>query len=348
MKAARIHQFDPELEGPTFLEIDDVPEPTIEAPDDVIVRVGGAGVCRTDLHIIQGEWTSVILVDLPYTLGHENAGWIVDAGPGVTNVAEGDAVVVLPGMGDGTCPACRTGRDNQCRSLAWQGIQFDGGFTEFLRTKARNVVPLPPGMEPRAAAPYADAGLTTYHAAKRATHDLPPDQAVVIIGVGGLGHVGVQSLRAITASEIIAIDISQDALDLARELGADHTVLAGDDSVDQVMELTGGFGAGAVIDLVGEGDVPGQAFAMTATGGKYLVVGYGGTFSVPALDIMGSERQVIGNVGGTYQELRELLAMVERGVVRLLTEDYPFARINDALGDLAAGRVHGRAVIVPD
>lgn len=348
MKAARIHRFDPDLTGPRFLELDEVPEPTIEEPDDVLVRIGGAGVCRTDIHIIQGAWTEAQQVDLPYTLGHENAGWIAATGAGVRNVVEGDAVVVLPGMGDGTCPACRRGLDNQCEQLAWQGIQFDGGFTELLRTKARNVVPLPEGIEPKAAAPYADAGLTSYHAAKRATRDLEPDDAVVIIGVGGLGHVGVQVLRALTPSPIIAVDTSDQALGLARELGADHTVTGGSlAAVDEVRELTGGRGAGAVIDLVGEGDVPQHAFAMTATGGQYLVVGYGGTLSVPALDIMGSERRIIGNVGGTYQELRELLTLAQRGVVRLLTTDYPFDQVNEAIGDLAAGKVRGRAVIVP-
>jgi NAD+-dependent secondary alcohol dehydrogenase Adh1 len=181
----------------------------------------------------------------------------------------------------------------------------------------------------------------------RAARELNPDQAVVMIGVGGLGHVGIQVLRAMTASPIIAIDVAEPALVLARELGADHTVEAGEGAVEAVLELTGGLGAGAVIDLVGEGDVPQQAFAMTATGGQYLVVGYGGTLSVPALDIMGTERRIVGNVGGTYQELRELLAMAAHGAVHLLTTDYPLERINEALADLAAGRVRGRAVVVP-
>jgi NAD+-dependent secondary alcohol dehydrogenase Adh1 len=346
MKAARLYTYDPDVTGPEFVTIEDVPEPKIEAPDDVIVRVGGAGVCRTDLHIVQGLWESVMVVDPPYILGHENAGWVAEVGSSVHQFADGDPVVVLPGLADGTCDACRGGLDNRCENLVWQGIQLDGGFAEYLKTKARNLIRLPDGLEPKYAAPYADAGLTAYHAAKRASSDLHPGTTTVVIGVGGLGHVGVQALKALTPARIIAIDASVEALALAKDLGADVTLKAGAEVVKQVLDLTGGKGAETVLDFFAEGEVPSQGLAMTRVGGQYLVIGYGGIVSIPAMDLMATERRIIGNVGGTYLELKELLALFEAGAVNIRVQEYPFDQVNQALTDLDENRIRGRGVLV--
>lgn len=348
MRAARLDAFDPELEGPEFLSLDEVPEPEIEEPDDVIVKVGGAGVCRTDLHLIQGLWQDAQETDLPYTLGHENAGWVAETGAAASGFTADDPVLVLPGLGDGTCGACRRGLENRCENLVWQGIQIDGGFTRYLRTKARNLLILPDGIDPRDAAPYVDAGITAYHASKRAARRLAPDEPVVVIGIGGLGHVAVQVLRTLTPARIIAVDIAEDALRFARELGADETVLATGTVVDDVLDLTSGRGARAVIDFVSEGEVPNQAFAMTGVGGTYYVVGYGGTLTLPTLDIMGTERRIVGNVGGPFHELAELMALAERGEIELHTRRYPFDEVNRALADLRDGEVRGRGVLVMD
>jgi NAD+-dependent secondary alcohol dehydrogenase Adh1 len=346
MKAARLYRYDPDATGPDFVTIEDVPEPDIVEHDDVLVRVGGAGVCRTDLHIVQGLWEAAMVVEPPYILGHENAGWVSAVGPSVQGFSEGDAVVVLPGLADGTCDACRAGLDNRCENLVWQGIQLDGGFAEHLRTKARNLIRLPAGMEPKQAAPFADAGLTAYHSAKRAAVDLHPGTTAVVIGVGGLGHVGVQVLRALTPARIVAIDASADALALAEQLGADVTLAAGPDVVDQALELTHGKGAEAVLDFYAEGDVPQQGLAMTRVGGQYLVIGYGGTVSAPAMDIMATEKRIVGNVGGTYLELKELLALSEAGQVQIRIQEYPFDEINQAFADLNNNRIRGRGVLV--
>jgi NAD+-dependent secondary alcohol dehydrogenase Adh1 len=346
MRAARLYTYDPEARGPEFVRIEEVPEPTIESPDDVIVRVGGAGVCRTDLHIVQGLWDAAMVVEPPYILGHENAGWVAETGPAVRGLSPGDPVVVMPGLADGTCDACRAGLDNRCEQLVWQGIQLDGGFAELLRTKPRNLVPLPPGLEPKAAAPYADAGLTAYHAVNRALADLVPGSTAVVIGVGGLGHVGVQVLRALTAARILAVDASPEALALAGELGADMQVEAGPLVVDQVRELTGGAGAHVVLDFFAEQDVPQQGLAMLRTGGLYVVIGYGGDINVPAMDVMATEKRIVGCVGGTYLELKELLALSERGAVTITIREYPFEKVNAALADLAAYRIRGRGVLV--
>jgi len=347
MKAARLYEYDPELEGQEFLKVEEVPEPEIEAPDDVIVRVGGAGVCRTDLHIIEGLWDEALVVEPPYTLGHENAGWVEEAGSSVSRFAPGDAVVIQPALSDGTCLSCLRGRNNLCESLVWIGIQQNGGFAEYVRVKERNLVKLPENVEPRDAAPYADAGLTAYHATKKAARVLDAGDVAVVIGIGGLGHIGVQVLKALSPARVVALDRSEGALRLAEEVGADHVVNSAGDAVDGVLELTGGRGAQAVVDFVGEADVPARALAMTRTGGYYFVVGYGGEIRVPTMEMIATEKSIVGNIGGTTSELHELIALAGEGKVRMNVRHYPLEEANRALLDLHEGRIHGRGVLVP-
>jgi NAD+-dependent secondary alcohol dehydrogenase Adh1 len=346
VRAARLYGYDEALEGPEFVRLEEVPEPRVEEPDEVLVRVGGAGVCRTDLHIVQGLWDDALVVDPPYVLGHENAGWVEEVGPAVRGVSPGDPVVLLPGLSDGTCATCRRGKDNLCETLVWIGIQRDGGFADLMKARDRNMIPLPEGVEPRQAAPFADAGLTAYHVAKRAAAEMEPDGTAVIIGAGGLGHVGIQALRALSPVRIVVVEVSDVARRLAEDVGADEVLDGGDDPVERIQELTGGRGAHAVLDFVAEGEVPGQAVAMLRPGGTYFVVGYGGTLEVPTMEFL-TEKRVIGNVGGTSAELMELMALAGRGRVRLETVDYPLERINEAIADLRDLRVRGRAVVVP-
>jgi NAD+-dependent secondary alcohol dehydrogenase Adh1 len=346
MRAARLYGYDQDLKGHEFLRLEEVGEPSIEEPNEVIVRVGGAGLCRTDLHVIQGLWDDALVVDPPYILGHENAGWVQEVGSAVRHVRPGDPVLVLPGLSDGVCPACRRGTENLCESLVWIGIQRDGGFAGLMKARERNMVALPEGMEPSAVAPYVDAGLTAYHAAKRAVRLVEPNGTVVVIGVGGLGHVGIQALQALSPVRILAIEISETARRLAQDLGIDEVIDGSQDPVDRVHELTRGIGADAVLDFVAEGDVPGQAMAMLRPGGAYLVIGYGGKLEIPTMEFL-TEKQVIGNVGGTSSEMIELLALAEQGKIRLETTEYPLDRINEAIGDLRDLRIRGRAVLVP-
>jgi NAD+-dependent secondary alcohol dehydrogenase Adh1 len=347
MRAVRVHEYDPDLIGPEFLKVEDVPEPTISEPDDVIVRVGGAGLCRTDLHIVEGLWEDARLVDMPYVLGHENAGWVEEIGTSVRRFERGDPVVIQPGLSDGLCLSCMRGLDNHCENLVFLGIQQDGGFAEFLKVKERNLVRLPEGLEPRDAAPHADAGLTAFHAIKKAAKVLEPDGTAVLIGVGGIGHVAVQALRALSSARIIVLEKSDLALELARELGADTMIKSSDDSVEEVLELTQGTGAEAVLDFVGESDVPAQALAMTRMGGYYFVIGYGGTIEVPTMEMIATEKNIIGNLGGTTSELRELVALAGEGKVHLTTRHYALDEINEAISDLHEGRIKGRGVLVP-
>jgi len=191
------------------------------------------------------------------------------------------------------------------------------------------------------------AGLTAYRAAKKAAAHLVPGQYAVVIGVGGLGHIGIQVLAALCAAEIIAVDLSDEALALAARLGAHHTVKAGSDWVDEVLALTAGHGAEAVIDFVAEGDAVEKGFAATRNNGFYYVVGYGGKLQIPTIDMIISEKTIVGNLVGTYPELVELMALADRGLVTLDTHEYRLSNANDALRDLNQGKFTGRAVLVP-
>ncbi|HEY2224076.1 NAD(P)-dependent alcohol dehydrogenase [Actinomycetospora sp.] len=340
MKAVRLHVYD---ERPV---LEEVPEPVVTGPHDVIVRVGGAGVCRTDLHIQQGWFAPLVPVELPFTLGHENSGWVHEVGSAVDTVGVGDPVICHPQLSCGRCPACRVGDDMRCeRGLDFTGLNRDGGFAEFLKTTDRGVLPLEPGLEPAEVAPHADAGLTVMHVVRKAIPLLGPGTRVVVQGVGGLGHIAVQCLGALTAAEIIAVDPDPDALKLASDCGAHH--LVGDQPVERVQSLTGGAGADAVIDFVGEGDAVGTALSMVRARGTYFVVGYGGTLTIPTLHLVLPEISVVGNAVGTHDDLRELMALAAGGGVQVRTRAYPLEAFADALDDLQLGRMHGRAVLVP-
>ena len=230
---------------------------------------------------------------------------------------------------------------------SFPGINANGGYAEYLLTGERSLIKLPKALAPKDVAPYTDAGLTAYRAAKKASRHLLPGQYVVVIGAGGLGHIGIQVLAALCAAEIIAVDRSDTGLALAKECGAHHQIRADGDEVDGVMALTGGRGAEAVIDFVGEGEAVAKGLAMTANGGFYYIVGYGGRIEMPTLDMITSEKTIVGNLVGTYPELVELMALADRGLVHLATREYRLSDANQALHDLHNGRIKGRAVLIP-
>ena len=340
MKAVRLHAFHSQP------VIDEVPEPTISGPLDVIVKIGGAGVCRTDLHIIEGQWDAAMGTPLPYILGHENAGWVHEVGSAVTNVSVGDTVILHPTPTCGLCRACRAGDDMHCVASTFPGLSTDGGMAEYLLTSARACVKLDPQTQPKDVAALADAGITAYHAVRKAIPLLYPGTSCVLIGAGGLGHIGIQCLAALTATQIIVVDRNPDALKLAEQLGAQHTVVADGGQVDAVRDLTCG-GAEVVLDFVAEQGAENDGFAMTREAGSYYVIGYGGELHIPTLDIISTERNIVGNIVGTYNELAELMVLAQTGKVTLHTRAYPLDAAADALGDLDAGRVRGRAILVP-
>ena len=348
MKAARLYEYDEHI-GTEPLKLEEVEEPKADGPLDVIVRIGGAGLCRTDLHIIEGQWAPLVGIELPYTPGHENAGWVHEVGSAVSNVEVGDAVIVHPHITCGLCRACRAGDDMHCVNPLFPGIDTDGGMADLLKTNARSVVKLPNGVEPQDVAAHADAGLTAYHAVKKAAPRLYPGTRAVVIGAGGLGHIGIQSLKAITAAEIIVVDRSEEALDVAKRLGADETVVADGSHVDKVTEMTDGNGAEIVLDFVGEMGAEKDGWNMTARAGSHYIIGYGGTVEIPTIDIISTERNIIGNLVGTYNDLAELMTLQAQGKVTLETNTYSLDAVNNAIDDLNNGRIPGgRGILIPE
>lgn len=350
MKAQVLHKYDDDLTAESWVTYEDVPDPVISKSTDVIVRIGGAGVCRTDLHVIEGIWRPHMDPNgnelLPFILGHENAGWIEEVGPEVEGLKKGDPVIVHPKISNGTCIACRRGEDMHGEGT-FPGLDSNGGYAEALVTSSRNIIALPQTLSPKDVAPYSDAGLTAYRAAKKASRHLLPGQYCVVIGAGGLGHIGIQVLRAMCAAEIIVVDTSDASLELAGECGADHLVKADGGEVEAILSLTKGHGAEAVIDFVGERGTTAKGLAMTRNAGSYYVVGYGEDIQVPTVDLVITEKNIIGNLVGTWAELTELMELAHRGMVHLETHEFKLEDANTALRKLHEGKIRGRAVLVP-
>ena len=340
MRAARLRSYG------ELPRVEEIADPVITGPDDVIVRVGATGLCRTDLHVIDGVFESISRA-LPYTLGHETAGWVQEVGSSDLGFAPGDAVIVHPYVTCGTCRPCRAGSDQLCERFQFAGAMVDGGFADCLWASSRSLVKIGASTTPVEAAGLADGGLAAYRAVKRAVPLLPPGSTSVVLGAGGLGHLAVQVLRAMTASDVIAVDRSEAALELATSLGATTAIVADGDHVAAVRAATGGRGATVVFDFVGDGTTPADGLAMLGRGGCYVAVGYGGRLEIDTAELVAGELTVMGSLIGTIRELGELVALAERSQVHVTTRLYRLAEIQTAITDLRAGRIQGRAVIVP-
>ena len=324
-------------------------------PGEVVVKIGGAGACHSDLHLMHDFDAGILPWGPPFTLGHENAGWVHELGEGVTGLEIGQPVAVYGPWGCGTCPRCRLGIETYCENPAAApapggggGLGLDGGMAEYLLVPAaRHLVPLPDGLEPVTAAPLTDAGLTPYHAVRRSWPKLAPGSTAVVIGVGGLGHLGVQILKATTAARVIAVDVRSDALALATEEGADAAVVADDATVATIRDLTGGRGADAVLDFVGSDASLLQAAASARMLGDVTIVGIaGGTLPVSFFSVP-YEVSIQTTYWGTRPELVEVLDLAARGLIRPQVTTYPLADAAKAYHELAQGHIRGRAVVVP-
>jgi NAD+-dependent secondary alcohol dehydrogenase Adh1 len=328
------------------LEIVERPVPEPAGWRDVVVRVGGAGVCATDLHAIEGLMEPAGLRP-PVVLGHENAGWVHAVGPGVTAAAVGDAVLVYPPFSCGLCVACRRGIDMHCVHHGFTGLTRDGGFADYVLVDERSLLPLPAGIEPAHVAPHADAGLTAYHAVKKLLPLLVPGTTAAVIGVGGVGHIALQLLRVLGASMVVAVDTDPRRRALATELGADEVLGEQADVAGAVRELTNGAGADVVLDVVGTDATHALGLAMLARRGTFSLVGYGGTVSAPSVAFVTGETCVAGNLVGNWIDLWELLQLHQRGDVELRVELHSLEDVNEVLERLREGEVTGRAVLVP-
>jgi alcohol dehydrogenase, propanol-preferring len=329
----------------------DVPVPD-PGPGEVLIKVGGAGACHSDISIM--EWPKGVMpFDVPFTLGHENAGWIEILGPGAIGFAAGDPVAVYGPWGCGTCGACIRGMDNLCEH--WRepghhrggGLGKDGGMAEFMLVPStRLLVPLH-DLEPAAAAPLSDAGLTPYHAIAASRHVLVPGAAAVVIGVGGLGHLAVQILKAVSAVKVIALDVAPERLELARRLGADATALSGPDAYREVIELNGGSKPELVLDFVGNDHTLAIAGKLAKMRGRVVIVGIAGGTLPWGFGQSAQESEWVVSSWGSLPELHEVIALAERRLLKPEITTFPLDRVEDAYRALHDGGVLGRAVVTP-
>ncbi|WP_406432586.1 NAD(P)-dependent alcohol dehydrogenase [Streptomyces sp. NBC_01589] len=331
-------------------EVVTVPDPE-PGPGQVLLKVTAAGVCHSDIAVMSWPAESFPYA-LPLTLGHEGVGTVAALGDGVSGVQEDDSVAVYGPQGCGRCAKCAEGKENYCLRAVELGIRppglgAPGSMAEYMLVDdARHLVPID-GLDPVATVPLTDAGLTPYHAIKGALPKLLPGSTAVVIGTGGLGHVAIQLLRAMTAARVIALDVSEDKLAFARTVGAHEAVLSDAHAAAKVRELTGGIGAQAVFDFVGAEPTVRTAGAVAAVEGDISIVGIGGGTLPVGFGALPFEVSVSAPYWGSRGELIEVLDLARAGAVSVHTETYSLDEAPLAYERLHAGKVNGRAVILP-
>lgn len=329
-------------------EVDD-PEP---GPGEVLLKVSGAGVCHSDLHILHAEEA---LFPTPMTLGHEVAGTIRGIGDGVTGWDEGTPVLVHPVWGCGRCRQCVLGAENYCEAhprstVPGPGLGRDGGMADLVAVPARHLVPLG-DLDLVEAAPLTDAGLTPYHAISLSRSRIAASSTVVVIGIGGLGHLAVQILRATSGATIVALDTDDGRLELATALGAHRTLMSDAESAAEILRMTGGVGADLVLDFVGVTPTLTTAAACIRSGGQITVPGLGGgelPFTSDPVPTQLPWGTVIARpYGGTRRDLQEVVALAQKGDIDVHVNRFHLTDAAQALEDLERGQLTGRAVLVP-
>jgi propanol-preferring alcohol dehydrogenase len=330
--------------------IEDVPKPS-PRPGQVLVRIGGAGVCHSDLHVMEED----LGFKPPFTLGHENAGWIAELGDGVTGFKEGDPVAVYGPWGCGRCHACQLSMENFCENWAQiqcfgGGLGLDGGMADYMLVPAaRLLVPLG-DLSPAKAAPLSDAALTPYHAIKRALPHLHAGTTAVVMGVGGLGHMAIQLLRVLAPVRIVAADVDDKKLEQARKLGAHETVNNRDAAAaaERIRKLAGPRGAVLVLDCVGVQQTMDLGAKLLGRNSVWTVVGLGGGHhdfhhgSTP----YGTSLSI--PYWGSRVELMEVIEMARDGSIHAETTEFPLEQAVAVYDKLKAGQITGRAVLVPE
>ncbi len=336
-------------------ELCEVPTPE-PGPGETLIRVAGAGVCHSDLYLCDWPRSSLPGYDLPFTVGHEITGWVEETGPGGSSLEVGTPVAVYGAWGCGACRQCDIESENYCENAAQvvatgpgrPGLGRDGGIAEFfLAPMSHHLVPLPPGLDPVDAAPLTDAGLTTYHAIRQSLDRLGEGTTAVVIGIGGLGSLAVQILRALSDARVIAVDMAPARLEVARRHGAHHALLSTENPSEAIGEITGGGGAELVLDIVGIEETLSLAVSAAAIRGHITVVGIGpGSFPMGYVHVpRGLSASTV--FWGTVPDLAEVLALAGSGAIKSDVEEFSMPQAPLAYQKLREGSLEGRAVIVP-
>ena len=331
-------------------QLEDIPIPS-PGPGQVQIKVGGCGLCHTDLGLMERTLAEWLDTPPPLTLGHEIAGWISQIGQGVAGFKTGEPVAVVPIWGScGHCVPCRRGEENFCyyiRRLVGAGVGFDGGLAEYVLAEARFVVPMG-DFDPVRAAPLTDAGLTTYTAIRPALPSLLPGSTAVVIGVGGLGLQGVQFLRALSGARVIAVDNDKAHLDIAQQHGADVTMSSDANTAEQILDLTSGAGATFILDCVGAESTLRTGVSALARQGRLTLVG-AALKTIPfGLHEVPWGAQLTTSLNGGTRNLREIIELAKLGRVETVVDRYSLSQVESAYRDLENGSLRGRAVCIPD
>lgn len=325
------------------LVIEDVPKPR-PGPGEVLVKIEATGVCHTDLHAIDGDWP--VKPIMPLIPGHEGVGYVAALGAGVTDLKEGDAVGI-PWLHDacGRCEYCQTGWETLCEGQHNSGYGVNGTYAEYAIGNAAYVGHLPPDPDFAALAPILCAGVTTYKGLKET--EAKPGEWVVISGIGGLGHVAVQYAKAM-GLHVVALDVAEDKLALARKLGADVTANAAtEDAVAKIITATGGGAHGVLVTAVSPAAFS-QAIACTRRRGTVALVGLPpGEFPTPIFDVVLKRITLRGSIVGSRRDMAEALSFAAEGKVRTTVTVKPLSEVNEALDQLRHGKVDGRIVLRP-
>ncbi|MFJ9906546.1 NAD(P)-dependent alcohol dehydrogenase [Streptomyces sp. NPDC101152] len=340
--------------GPPMLS--EVARPT-PAGEEVVIEVEAAGVCRSDLHVIDAE-PGRLPYRMPFTLGHEVAGRVVECGPLAVGPAVGERVAVHGPWGCGSCARCSAGAGNYCdrraaldadRAGTGAGLGRDGGMADVMVVPSGRLLVPVGDLAAVQAAPLTDAGLTAYHAVNTVRRALGDDASVLVLGVGGLGHLAVQILRATTAAQVLAVDVRDEALSLADRCGAHFGTLLRPDTATVLRGRTGGAGMTAVLDFVGSRSSLALAVDVLRAGGELAVVGSGGgELTVRKPGALPAGTRVSLPFWGTSPELEAVVALAREGALTVEVERFPLSNALEAIGRLRSGRVRGRAVLVPD
>lgn len=343
MKAARLHQYGKPL------QIDEIDIPKAKG-ESVLVRVGGAGVCHSDLHFMKGEWQKTLNVKLPLTVGHETAGYVEEMGELVQGFSKGDPVAIFGGWGCGICPNCKDGQEQLCDYPGWPGLsKFDGGYAEYILVPSYRFLVKASDLIPKDIAPLTDAGLTPYRAVKKVRNLLNPNSFVLVIGVGGLGSHAIQYSKLLTPASVITIVRNKKKANLAKEMGADYIINSSEEDVSRrIKEITNSNGVDVALDIVCSSDTLSTSVNSLKKRGTLVLVGLmGKILEIPIMQSVINEYSVLGSLWGNYNELREVISLAQQGKIKSSNEFFSLKDVGKVMEKLESGNIVGRAVLVP-